>query len=568
MELLIKYFKNLRFKKKLFLSYTVVVIIPIMVLGLYSYNRSITFLQEQAKTNLYESIKQTADNINYKLKKYNNVLDFIAYNTRIQQMFSNNYTNYLVLSTDIKDYFEPFFNNIMYLNNDINQVTIYTENNIPEYGKYIKNRDSAGNLSWYGAAGEKTSWYNLNGKFFGVRKLTDLYSNQKLGVVYISPIYDRLFEDAVFSKMNGYGIIVADKKNNIIFTKDTFNEKNINEVRALVLNVGEGSIKVKGDNYLVLKSDIYEAEWMLYYYMPSDRITINAKSIIVATVIIIGVCILVLLLLIWLFSNTFVKRIHWLNRKMNLVKEGDLQIEVHSQSKDEIGELINDFGDMLGKINTLINEVYQSKITQKEAELKALQAQINPHFLYNTLSLINWKAIQIGAMDISQLANTISKFYRTTLNNGKNIISVRDEMDNIKAYLDIQLIMHNFNFDVVYTIDEEIYKYNTIKLMLQPIVENAIVHAIEKKRGERGRLEISGSIKDENIIIVVRDNGGGISENTIEQIFIAKSKGYGLNNVQERIKLFFGEKFGIHIESEISRGTYIKVVLPKYTGEC
>lgn len=568
MRKLLPYFKNLKFKKKLFISYTIVVIIPIMVLGIYSYNRSITFLKDQAKTNLYDLIKQKADNINYKLKKYNGAVDFIAYNTRIQQMFSNNYTNYLLLSADLKEYFEPFFNNIMYLNNDVDQVTVYTENNIPEYGKYIRNRKSAGNLVWYDEAGEKTSWYNSNKKFFGTRKLTNLYDNRKLGVIYIKPNYDKLFEDIELSKQNEYGIIVTDSQNNVIFSKDTFKEEENKQIADLILNAEKESIEVHAEDFIILKRSISEAEWMMYYYMPSEGIIVNAKSIITATVIIIGICILILILIIWLFSNTFVKRINWLNNKMNLVKEGNLEVEVVSQSKDEIGELINDFGDMLKRINTLINEVYQSKIIQREAELKALQAQINPHFLYNTLSLINWKAIQAEVLDISYLANTISKFYRTSLNNGKNIISVSDEMDNTKSYLEIQLAMHNNNFDVIYDVDESLYKYNIIKLILQPITENAIVHGIEKKRGNHGILEISGYIEDENLVFVVKDNGAGISDDILQQIFITKSKGYGLNNVQERIQLFFGEKYGIHIKSTVGEGTCVKVTLPKYTGNC
>jgi len=281
-------------------------------------------------------------------------------------------------------------------------------------------------------------------------------------------------------------------------------------------------------------------------------------------IIVLG-CFGILILMTLVFSNTFVKRINKLNHQMKIVEGGNLKIEVYSNSTDEIGELSNSFGKMLNKINTLINEVYHSRIIQKEAELRALQAQINPHFLYNALSLINWKAIMIDAMEISQLTNNISKFYRTILNGGKDVISVDDEINNIKCYIEIQLTFHKNSFDVEYNFKDNIYNYNMIKMVLQPIVENAIDHGIDQKREGRGKLAIEGFVKDDHIIFTVQDNGPGMEKEKIGAAFLLDTGGYGLKNVQERLKIFFGEKFGISITSEKGSNTCVTIEIPTYS---
>ena len=163
---------------------------------------------------------------------------------------------------------------------------------------------------------------------------------------------------------------------------------------------------------------------------------------------------------------------------MKDVKKGNLEVTVTSDSKDEIGELVQGFGDMVNRIKTLIEEVYEGKISLKEYEMKALQAQINPHFLYNTLSLINWKAIEADEKDISKITLALSRFYRTALNKGNSMMPLADEISNVKSYLDIQLIMHDYEFDVEMDIDERINYYDAPNLILQPLIENAIDHEI------------------------------------------------------------------------------------------
>ena len=181
------------------------------------------------------------------------------------------------------------------------------------------------------------------------------------------------------------------------------------------------------------------------------------------------------------------------------------------------------------------------------------------------MSLINWKAIRAKAFDISHITTTVSKFYRTILNKGKNVISIKDELENTKTYIEIQMAMHSNSFDAEYDIDELIYEYNMINIILQPIVENAIEHGIDHMLEEKkGELRIAGHVNEQYIEFLVKDNGAGMSEEIIKQIFVNKTVGYGLKNVDDRIKIFFGDEYGLTIKSERGIGTEVKVKLPKF----
>lgn len=267
------------------------------------------------------------------------------------------------------------------------------------------------------------------------------------------------------------------------------------------------------------------------------------------------------------FSKKMLVRIDELKRNMAEVEDGSFVVNVKSSSKDEIGELIRGFSAMIVKINELIEKNYKATVEKKDYELKALQAQINPHFLYNSLSLINWRALRIDAPEISELARLLSDFYRTTLNRGNSMTIVRQEMLNIKSYLQIQQIMHNDSFRVEYQIEDMIGNCLIPNLTLQPLVENAIVHGLEKSDAP-GRLTITAVRKNDDIHIVIKDNGAGIPAPSLENILETESQGggYGLKNVNQRIKLFFGEEYGMSIESVLEQGTVVTVRIPARYG--
>lgn len=555
---------DMKFKHKLFISYLVVTFIPMLILGVYAYDRSAFNLKEQARVDLYDSVQKTAGYLDLKLQQYENLINFITYNTSILQIVSSNYFDMIRLTEDYRDRLEPVFNNITSLNRDVVKLTIYTSADVPEYGTMILSSNKVADESWYKDAEAVTRWYAQGRALFGVRSMIDLTSSRKLGALYMEIDYNLLFASMFGSDRKQYGLVVQDARGDLIYAQDRFDDAGFRLPAERLQSVGSGAVTIDGTEYLIIRRQLTGADWHMYAYTPIRLITVQATGIIKATAMLLGLCLVIALSTIWFFSNSFVGRIRRLNNRMKRVGMGDFNVEIKSDSQDEIGQLTNSFAFMVAKVNELIEEIYKGKIVQKEAEMKALQAQINPHFLYNTLSLMKWKALEIEADELSRIIGTVSTFYRTSLNRGRNMISIRDELENMKAYIDIQLIMHDNDFRVTYDIDPAVYQYDMINLILQPIVENAINHGIDGKEGGEGQLTVSARLCEDAVEIAVCDNGIGMDKAQLSAIWTDPAKGYGLKNVQERIRLFFGENYGLTVESDAQTGTKVNVRFPKF----
>ncbi|WP_282935996.1 histidine kinase [Paenibacillus sp. RC67] len=552
MNRLLHYFLNLRLKQKLVLTYIVLTFIPIIALGVYSYHQSNQYLHRQAMQGMKDTAGVMADKFNYKIGKYNNLTNLIVFNSGIQRIFANQYEDLDNLAYDLRHDLDPFFKMILTIDKEIAQLTVYSQNDLPEYGDYIQSYDRVKDTSWYKSSNKNTyspGWYYEQGELLLTRKFPLFFTNGKYVLLCIKLRYADVFQDINPPDLNEYGIVITDSDHRVIFSKTTESGAQLSLKDAEASGIPEGIISLNGVDHFVIKSRMEQPNWTLYYYAPVAQMSPGLIQIVGATIVIIMLCLIVLMILIGLFSNTLLKQILVLNRTMRSVGDGNWDIVIPKGTKDEIGELAVRFDDMLRKIKELINEVYHNRLLQKEAELKVLQTQINPHFLYNSLSIINWKALHLGATDISHIVTTLSKFYRTALNKGESVTSVRSELNNMMAYLEIQLIMHDESFDVNYRIDEALYRCHTLNFILQPIVENAIEHGIDQKPEGRGLLIVTGALKEDNIEFIVEDNGPGMSKEQIASLFSTAAKGYGLKNVHDRIRLSFGDLYGVSAES-------------------
>jgi two-component system sensor histidine kinase YesM len=568
LSILLSVFKNMKFRQKLFISYIAVIIIPLIVLGFYSFTQARIYLLNQAKQGFSESVRQITSDMNFKLQKYNTTIGFINFNKQVLEAIDIEDKNYAQISIDYKEILGSLFDNIMALNKDINSLVIYSDNKIVFNGDGpIQSMSIVKSKNWFNAVIKdyKVHWVVEKNSILGLSRIYNSVSTLPSNLMCVDIDYNYVF-NANMGNIGEYGILITDKSNNIVYSKNNISKHGLSDSERQIIQHNEGEIKVNGVPYILITNQIKGAEWIFYFYKPVDSITININSIINATILIILCCFVILVFITWIFSSTFVKRINYLNRKMKLVEEGDFKIKVTSSSNDEIGELIDRFSKMLQNINTLIDEVYQSHIVQKEAEMRALKAQINPHFLYNTLSLINWEAIQIKSEKIGHVTRNISKFYRTILNNGKNSISIEDEIANAKSYIEIQLAIHSNSFNVEYKIDDCVREYYMINIILQPIIENALEHGIYQRPEGGGNLIVSSFIKDECIYITIEDNGPGMDKEMLNQLFVLKSSGYGMKNVQERLKIIFGEEYGVSVYSELGKGTCVTVRIPMTTN--
>jgi two-component system sensor histidine kinase YesM len=254
---------------------------------------------------------------------------------------------------------------------------------------------------------------------------------------------------------------------------------------------------------------------------------------------------------------------------MKEAQEGDLTVSFNTMYNDEIGELGNSFNTMVKEISNLINLVQIEEKSKRIAEMNVLQAQIKPHFMYNTLDTIRWMAEEHNEKDIVEIIEAFTNLLRISLSKGKEIISVKEELNHVQSYLTIQKIRYEDKLDYEIEFDENIFNYNLIKLILQPLVENAIYHGIKEKRGN-GKIVITGKFEGDSLCFTIKDNGKGIEEEVLDKInkMLVHSNekgnemGYGIFNVNERIRLTYGEKYGLVYKSVYGEGTIVELRHP------
>lgn len=251
--------------------------------------------------------------------------------------------------------------------------------------------------------------------------------------------------------------------------------------------------------------------------------------------------------------------------------KGDLSVRSNVRSGAEVRVLNDSLNMMIDKINELLEQVKKEQIRLRRAEFELLQAQINPHFLYNTLDAIMWLAESGEQEKVVSMVRSLSDFFRTSLNQGKDIVTIKEELQHVRSYLEIQQVRYQDILQYEICVTETLYQYLIPKITIQPLVENALYHGIKNKRG-LGQITISGEDKEDCFVLRVKDNGIGISEENLERLrnklqnkMSGGEESFGLYNVNERIRLNFGEKYGVSIESIYGEYTIVSISLPHMT---
>ena len=270
---------------------------------------------------------------------------------------------------------------------------------------------------------------------------------------------------------------------------------------------------------------------------------------------------------IWL-PKSFTRPITDLVTVTDRVSRGDLDARSDNASTDEVGELARSMNQMIDKINELLSQITKEQIRIREAELELLQLQINPHFLYNTLDTIIWLAEGGDEKRVVGMVKSLSAFFRTSLSRGRDIITIKEELLHAKSYLEIQQFRYQDILDYEIDVPDEFGGYSIPKITIQPLIENALYHGIKNKRGG-GRITVKGRREGDDIVISVTDDGIGMTEERLEEVIAglnrkqpADSAIYGLYNVNERIRLKFGEKYGITLDSVYGQGSTCNILLP------
>ena len=564
MKKLLHWFNGIKLRYKLAIFYSLFCFLPVMLLFLLSFLQMRSIIDDKEKLNLQSYLQQSVSSMDRTLDGYNSLSDYIAFDRTLAEAFSMEYGTPYEQYEQLTQKVDPILRSSSYFHGGMQRITIYTDNGMVKHDTTVAPVSEIEETDWYQKTLEHPglNWFvNYPEKtLFSARKLAFSGAREGVNILYMDVDYQKLFTPYAETLISECGLYITDQEGKLVFEESRFSGKNQNydlTYSEFLEQRDRGSA-----DYTILCEQSNTTGWTVWLYQPVGLAGESMRPIGVMAGVTILICIFAAVLAYFITSGMVSGRIERLTCLMQEVQEGSMDMQVGSDDRDEIGMLYRGFGSMMKRIRTLINEVYFSKITQKEAELKALQAQINPHFLYNTLSLINWKALAAGEEDISRMTLAMSTFYRTALNRGRNVLQVEAELSNTRAYLEIQSMLHDGDFDYEIEVQPEILQCESLNLILQPLVENAIHHGIEEKTDGRGKISVRGWKEDNCVWFMVEDNGVGMEQKVADKILTMESKGYGVRNVDERIRLCYGEKYAMKVESVVGKGTKMTIHFP------
>lgn len=566
MNRLRKIFKNMKYRHKLTILLVVTSLAPMTVLALYSHSRQSTMVRSSELEDMQSIMEQTKEGIDSQTAVYASLLNYLTYSPDIEEIIKekniDNYTAYEKY-TEIAD---PLLSVPKSYHDAINRIQLFADSIQVEHEYTLVPLDKMQEEWWSEGLKDdvRIQWKvdRTRGEVVAVRMI---YAQQKLNAVLcISLDYDKIFQPLTNILTDENGGIVADQDGNVLYNKTGLKElKLFDDNKKDTSQTADKLLSKISQTCTWTQTESEENDWVFYFYKSQDAISGSVRRILLEEIPLIIACGFIILFLGLSFSRIFTRKIEELTKNMDQVNHGSREVTVSSDSEDEVGILINSFHNMMDEINRLIDEVYVNKIALKEYELKALQAQINPHFLYNTLSMMNWMAIRSNQMEISKVTLALSTFYRTALSKGEDVVTVENCIQNMQAYLEIQLTMHDNNFSVDWDIDPTIKNEKMPKLLLQPVVENAIEHGIDEKEHGDKKIFLSFRGNGDDVVITVRDNGMGMPQEKAETLVTYQAKGYGLKNVNDRIRILYGENYGIRIFSAPDEGTTVVMRFPK-----
>ena len=564
MKKLLHWVNGIKLRYKLAIFYSLFCFLPVMLLFLLSFLQMRSIIDDKEKLNLQSYLQQSVSSMDRTLDGYNSLSDYIAFDRTLAEAFSMEYGTPYEQYEQLTQKVDPILRSSSYFHGGMQRITIYTDNGMVKHDTTVAPVSEIEETDWYQKTLEHPglNWFvNYPEKtLFSARKLAFSGAREGVNILYMDVDYQKLFTPYAETLISECGLYITDQEGKLVFEESRFSGKNQNydlTYSEFLEQRDRGSA-----DYTILCEQSNTTGWTVWLYQPVGLAGESMRPIGVMAGVTILICIFAAVLAYFITSGMVSGRIERLTCLMQEVQEGSMDMQVGSDDRDEIGMLYRGFGSMMKRIRTLINEVYLGKITQKEAELKALQAQINPHFLYNTLSLINWKALAAGEEDISRMTLAMSTFYRTALNRGRNVLQVEAELSNTRAYLEIQSMLHDGDFDYEIEVQPEILQCESLNLILQPLVENAIHHGIVEKTDGRGKISVRGWKEDNCVWFMVEDNGVGMEQKVADKILTMESKGYGVRNVDERIRLCYGEKYAMKVESVVGKGTKMTIHFP------
>jgi two-component system sensor histidine kinase YesM len=564
------------------LSIMLITIISMTFIGVILYSKVSNLAEQNAIINTRQIIDQVNTNLDYYLRSMMEISNYLNEVIRNDAGIS---------STNLKDQ----MNVILNTRKDIVTLALFSsEGKLLAGVPFYKMKDDVDmtEQEWFKAPIKEPA--NL---YFSSPHVENIYKGQHSWVVSLSrgvtvnqngkkvkgvllvdmnfSTIDQLCQKVNFGK-KGY-VYIIDSNYNIVYHPQQqlinvgLKKENLDDVREHVF--GRYFDNYNGERRLITIETVNYCRWRIVGIAYMDEIAAIKKDI--------GNYILYLLVFGVLFvmsisafvSAKISQPIKKLEKSMKMVEQGKFDINIDIKGEAEVAQLSKAFKLMVAKIKQLMSQIVLEQEAKRISELNALQAQINPHFLYNTLDSVVWMAENGKSEDVITMTVALARLFRISISRGRNIISVRQELEHAKNYLVIQSIRYKNKFKYEIEAQEEALKCSTIKLILQPIIENSIYHGIEYMP-DQGFIKISVSIKDGKLLYKISDNGLGMDKQTLDSLLSGnvKSKngsGVGVKNVHERIQLYYGKEYGLQIESELEVGTTVYIWLPlnRYENE-
>ena len=549
------------FRRKLFLSYLPIVLIAMSLLTILTYWAVRRDLVVQGTRMTSKMAWETGASFDNAVEMCERSMSFLISNSEISAALHSPKADYYELYEDLSRVLLRQLNLVRLQSDEIEQITFYSENEIlTGRSEYIQPL----------AAIEREPWYIRASKRY--RLFWTVQDDKAVAVYHFIPpstaapdnylVCSLALDDVVDGgRWESYDLdyFLADENGAVL--RPLSNIEKEENAEEQVMQAEQGRVRIAGDTYLTAAQPLI-CGWTLYILVSEQKVVGLPIYTLLALVMLVIVCCVGLVWLTGVFAVRLSHRVEGLGKTMNQVRAGNLSAEVVVEGRDEIGQLEQGFRDVMQMLNSLIDDVYRSSVLQREQELALLRAQIKPHFLYNTLSLISWEAIREDVPVISDIANNMAEYYRTMLNDGQESILLRDEIRNIRSYLDIQQAAHRESFTVIYDIPKEMEDISMINMVLQPIVENAVRHGVDMREEGGGIIRVSARPSGGDLLLIVEDNGAGMDEKALKEILKKETGGYGVRNVHERILLYAGEGYGLFFESCKGKGTAVTVRLP------
>lgn len=536
----------------------------------------------------YEDTMDKQNNmIETKVKLYENISNNIMLSDTIQELLLD---PEMMVTEGIPRVTKQISESMSHVNSflisDIPAIKFYSvRNDIQSDGRFLfpidKLKETApnldmkqGNIVWY-------LEYDTSFKHYWlamVKPIHSVESFRKIGYIKLSIEPSAIFP---FSESKEpLEMYVVDRQGNIILDSDirqTGNrapEEIMNHISSLKLVRGEPvnsrPVLIRGIDRYLWSQTIEKLGWSSIVLVPVDSVDGEVARFrnaillvsILSTLLFVGFSLLV--------TKRITKGLRLLSRKVSLVSKGLLyQMPLSFEEKtkvDEIGLLEANFDRMVHSLRELINDNYIEKLRKREIELKFLQAQINPHFLYNTLDSIKNEIELDEQQNAVDMVVSLADLFRISISKGRGFITWEEELHHAAAYLKIMNIRFGSEIEMKWDIEPQINSYYTLKVILQPLLENAIRHGLQEKRGAK-KLSINAKIESNHILIVIEDNGVGVKDEDTVQIMDDNGSGIGLSNVKSRIRMYYGPDYGIRLHSQVGVGTVVELILPLLKGE-